>query len=121
MHILPETGYLRLVQIIGREGITEAQARANARRNEEARKRAIAQGRLDQRGHPIFNRLPSRERPPLTPLVPVSKSSWWAGIKLGRYRKPVKIGERMTAWRVEDIRALISQAGKQGERDDDPR
>jgi prophage regulatory protein len=42
--------------------------------------------------------------------IPVSKSTWWAGIKDGRYPKPVKLGPRITAWRVEDIRALIARA-----------
>ena len=42
--------------------------------------------------------------------IPVSKSTWWAGIKSGRYPKPVKLGPRITAWRVEDIRALIESA-----------
>jgi predicted DNA-binding transcriptional regulator AlpA len=42
--------------------------------------------------------------------IPVSKSTWWAGIKGGRYPKPVKLGPRITAWRVEDIRALIAEA-----------
>jgi prophage regulatory protein len=42
--------------------------------------------------------------------IPVSKSSWWQGIKDGRYPKPVKLGPRITAWRVEDIRSLISEA-----------
>ncbi len=39
--------------------------------------------------------------------IPVSKSTWWAGVKSGRFPKPVKLGPRITAWRVEDIRALI--------------
>jgi predicted DNA-binding transcriptional regulator AlpA len=39
--------------------------------------------------------------------IPVSKSTWWVGIKAGRYPKPVKLGPRITAWRVEDIRKLI--------------
>lgn len=39
--------------------------------------------------------------------IPVSKSTWWAGIKDGRFPKPVKLGPRITAWRVEDIRTLI--------------
>ena len=39
--------------------------------------------------------------------IPVSKSTWWAGVKSGRYPQPVKLGPRITAWRVEDIRALI--------------
>ena len=43
--------------------------------------------------------------------IPVSKSTWWAGVKTGRYPKPVKLGPRITAWRVEDIRCLIEKAG----------
>ena len=39
--------------------------------------------------------------------IPVSKSTWWDGVKTGRYPKPVKLGPRITAWRVEDIRTLI--------------
>ncbi|MCB1451539.1 MAG: AlpA family phage regulatory protein [Nitratireductor sp.] len=39
--------------------------------------------------------------------IPVSKSTWWAGVKTGRYPKPLKIGPRVTVWRVEDILALI--------------
>ena len=42
--------------------------------------------------------------------IPVSKSTWWAGVKSGRFPKPVKLGPRTTAWRVEGIRALIAQA-----------
>jgi len=44
------------------------------------------------------------------PIIPVSKSSWWAGVASGRYPAAVKMGERTTCWRVDDIRALI-QAG----------
>lgn len=43
---------------------------------------------------------------PLGP-IPVAKSTWWAGVKKGRYPAPVKLGPRITAWRVEDIRKLI--------------
>jgi prophage regulatory protein len=42
-------------------------------------------------------------------IIPVSKSAWWAGVKSGRYPQSVKLSERTTAWRVEDIRALIEQ------------
>ena len=41
-------------------------------------------------------------------FFPVSSSTWWKGVKEGRYPQPVKsLGERITAWRAEDIRALI--------------
>ncbi len=39
--------------------------------------------------------------------IPVSKSTWWAGVKDGRFPKPQKLGPRTTVWRVEDIRALF--------------
>lgn len=50
-----------------------------------------------------FFRLPS-----ILTIIPVSKSTWWAGIKTGRFPKPVKLGARITVWRVEDIRMLIA-------------
>ena len=40
-------------------------------------------------------------------LLPMSRSTWWAGVKDGRYPKPVKLGPRITAWRTSDIYALI--------------
>ena len=46
-------------------------------------------------------------------VIPVKKSCWWAGVKSGRFPKPVKISTRCTAWRAEDIRALIKQLGEQ--------
>ncbi len=47
----------------------------------------------------------------LSPIgpIPVSKSTWWAGIKDGRFPKPIKLGSRITVWRAEDIHALIEK------------
>lgn len=41
--------------------------------------------------------------------IPVSRSSWWAGVKAGKYPSSVKLGPRTTAWRVEDIERLINE------------
>lgn len=44
-------------------------------------------------------------------VIPVSKSTWWAGVRAGKYPQPVKsLGKRITAWRVEDIRRIIDAA-----------
>lgn len=67
---LPETGYVRLSQIIG-------------------------------------NR---KANPPIPAIIPVSKSTWWNGIKEGRFPQSVKLGPRTTVWRVEDIRRLIESS-----------
>ena len=40
-------------------------------------------------------------------FVPVSASTWWAGVKDGRFPKPLKLSKRVTCWTVESIRALI--------------
>ena len=41
--------------------------------------------------------------------IPVSKSTWWAGVKDGRFPKPFKLGSRVTVWRAEDIRQLMAE------------
>jgi prophage regulatory protein len=41
------------------------------------------------------------------PIIPVCKSTWWEGIKAGRFPAGVKLSPRVTVWRAEDIRALI--------------
>ncbi|APZ42924.1 helix-turn-helix transcriptional regulator [Acidihalobacter ferrooxydans] len=65
MQSLPETGFLRLPQIIG-----------DPKRN-------------------------------LPPLIPVGKTTWWEGVRAGKFPQPVKLSSRVTVWRAEDIRALI--------------
>jgi prophage regulatory protein len=44
--------------------------------------------------------------------IPISRSTWWQGVKDGRFPKPVKLGPKTTAWRVEDIRDLIARLGR---------
>jgi prophage regulatory protein len=46
-------------------------------------------------------------------IIPVGRSTWWAGVKSGKYPKPVKLGARTTAWRVSDIKALVEQYSNQ--------
>lgn len=53
--------------------------------------------------------------PDVLKLIPVSRASWWAGIKAGRYPPGVKISERVTAWRRSDIDALIERLGEKSE------
>jgi Predicted transcriptional regulator len=48
----------------------------------------------------------------IPPLIPISRSSWWEGVKSGRYPRPVRLGLRCSAWRLEDICELIAQLGE---------
>lgn len=46
-------------------------------------------------------------------IIPISKSSWWAGVKEGRFPQPIKLGKRTTVWRISDIRLLIEKKPQQ--------
>ncbi len=45
--------------------------------------------------------------PQVLAFLPISRSAFWAGVKSGKYPKPVKLSPRCTAWRVEDIKKLL--------------
>ncbi|WP_291446217.1 AlpA family phage regulatory protein [Desulfovibrio sp.] len=46
-------------------------------------------------------------------FIPISQSTWYSGIKTGRFPQPVKLGPRTTVYRAEDIRKLIDEFGVQ--------
>ena len=54
-----------------------------------------------------------KANPPIPALIPVSKTTWWAGTKSGIYPPPIKLSERVAVWRSSDIQALIKQAKKE--------
>lgn len=60
--------------------------------------------------HPTFPRTGfvriSQILAPVGP-IPVSKSTWWQGVKDGRFPPAMKLGPRTTVWRAEDIRDLF--------------
>lgn len=47
--------------------------------------------------------------PAILGVFPVSRSTWWDGVKNGKYPAAVKLGPNTTAWRVDDIRRLLEQ------------
>lgn len=57
----------------------------------------------------LFLRLPD-----VLKIIPVSKSTWWQGIRDGMYPKPVKLSPRTSAWLRSDIDVLCTRiAGKE--------
>ena len=44
-------------------------------------------------------------------IVPVSRSTWWAGVASGRFPAPVRLGSKLTFWKAADIRALLETLG----------
>lgn len=53
--------------------------------------------------------------PQILAVIPISKSQFWLGVKNGRFPRPIKLGAKTTAWRVEDIRALIVRLSQEAE------
>ena len=51
--------------------------------------------------------------PKVLQRIPVSKSTWWAGIKEGRFPKPIKLSKRTSAWLESDIDALCQRLSSQ--------
>lgn len=45
--------------------------------------------------------------PQVLARFPISRASWYSGIKSGKYPKPIKLGERASAWRASEVEALI--------------
>jgi predicted DNA-binding transcriptional regulator AlpA len=45
-------------------------------------------------------------------IFPFSSATLWRKVKAGTFPKPVKLGPRITAWRVEDIHAFIAHIGQ---------
>jgi len=49
--------------------------------------------------------------PQVLQFIPISKTAFYDGIREGRFPSPVKLSERTSAWRCEDIRKLIEELG----------
>lgn len=47
-------------------------------------------------------------------VIPIGKSTWWAGVKSGKYPSPVKLGPNTSAWTAESINNLIKQLSQKG-------
>lgn len=41
--------------------------------------------------------------------IPIGRSSWYQGIRAGRFPRPVMLGPKLPAWRVADIQRLIDE------------
>ena len=52
--------------------------------------------------------------PPIAPIIPISKSAWWKGVKDGLYPSPIKLSSNVTVWRSDEIQALIDDLCTKG-------
>jgi prophage regulatory protein len=45
--------------------------------------------------------------PPIPPLIPIGRSTWWQWVRERKAPAPIKLAPRTTAWRAADIHAFI--------------
>lgn len=102
---------LKLIDRIGYDVFAQAFLLLKKEQVMEKKELQVMQNVLPEAGLVRLSQIVGNKKKGIAPIIPVSKSSWWAGVKSGRYPGAVKLGERTTCWRVEDIRALIQAAG----------
>ena len=52
--------------------------------------------------------------PELITMLSVSKPTIWRWVSIGKFPKPVKLGERTSAWSVADVEQWITQRQQGG-------
>ena len=53
-------------------------------------------------------------KPPVDGLIPMSKPSWYRGVKAGRYPEIVKIGPNMSACKNSELNELMERIDQEG-------
>lgn len=48
-------------------------------------------------------------QPQVLRLIPISKSTLWRRVQARTFPQPVKLSERITAWRAEDVRKWMEE------------
>lgn len=86
---IPDTGYLRLKQIIGQKVVTPEQAEANR----------------------LNGKRPLTPKEGIPAIIPIAASTLWRKVEQGEFPQPKRLPGRITVWRVEDIREYLEQEG----------
>lgn len=60
-----------------------------------------------------LNQIIGDDKKNIPPIIPISKSAWWDGIKKGKYPKPIKLSANTTVWRSNHIKELIDSLCEQ--------
>ena len=95
-----------LVRLVAKE-VVEEYIRATQHKN------TVPEHKTTEPAKPVtgFMRLPQ-----VLEVIPVGPTTWWGGVKSGRFPKPVKLSARCTAWRAEDIRKLAQEFSERGQK-----
>lgn len=79
-------GYIRQADLIGEPHVTQEEAEANRQ----------------------AGRTPVRARIGRPGMVPFSSATLWRKVKSGDFPAPVKLSDRVTAWKIQDVHAWLN-------------
>ena len=60
------------------------------------------------------NQILGDTRKGIAPFLPISRAHWFQGIKEGMYPRGIKLSQRVTVWRAQEIRALLEKLADEG-------
>ncbi|HML80032.1 helix-turn-helix transcriptional regulator [Geobacter sulfurreducens] len=114
---LPETGFIRLPQLIGQKEVTTEQAQANKEKARLVREQypvTASSPHLKKQQEMTLAKMlarigPRTPRPAIPGIIPWSKSKLWDAIKKGEFPAPTKLSARTTGWEVTSVRQKIME------------
>lgn len=68
--------------------------------------------KLQQIGYLRIGQIIGDPKKGIPAIIPVSRSTWWAGVASGRYPPPVKLSPRCTAWPLKAVIELVEKLEK---------
>jgi predicted DNA-binding transcriptional regulator AlpA len=74
--------------------------------------KVLIQGEVQTRDLPTFPETGFVRIKQILGVIPIAEPTWWKWVRIGKAPRGYKFGPNITAWRVEDIRALIAKLGE---------
>jgi prophage regulatory protein len=85
----------------------------NHAESERAKRRAERHRLAAERAAAVLKSDGLMRVPEVLAVVPISESTWWVGVRSGRFPAGIKLGPRTTVWRASDIRDLLTRIGSE--------
>lgn len=71
---------------------------------------------IPNEGYARLHDIVGSKRHGIRPLLPIAASTWWAGVRAGKFPQPIRLSARLTVWRWRDVRDLLQRLDDQADR-----
>ena len=66
---------------------------------------------IQEKGFLRLHQIIGSKKANIPPIIPVSATSWWNGVKSGKYPKAIKLGPKTTVWRASEVLSIVQNGG----------